>query len=157
MAFEPVDPQFVQRVRQSFTQQGAMSLIGARLTAVEPGACTIELPWRADLTQQDGFFHAGIVTTVADSAAGYAAFTLMPADARVLTVEFKLNLMAPARGPLLIARGTVRRAGRTLSVAEMNALLRDMERTPRSGQCSHGRPTWIKLSMADVERLFGRH
>lgn len=117
-AVEPLDRDFARRIRASFAQQGIMGLIGARLGAVEPGRCVIELPWRADLTQQDGFFHAGVVTTIADSAAGYAAFTLMPAAARVLTVEFKMNLMAPARGPLLIARGEVRKAGRTLTVAQ---------------------------------------
>lgn len=115
--FQPVDPGYAARVRASFAQQGIMAHLGAALGAVEPGTCEIALPWRPELTQQDGFFHAGVVATIADSAAGYAAFTLMPADARVLTVELKINLMAPARGERLLARGLVEKAGRTLVVA----------------------------------------
>lgn len=93
-----------------------MNLIGARLARVEPGVVEIELPFRADLTQQDGFLHAGVITTVADSAAGYAAFTLMPAGSRVLSIEFKVNLLRPARGELFVARAEVIKAGRTLTV-----------------------------------------
>src|SRR5688500_12604312 len=114
----PSDPDFAARVRDSFGRQGAMAHLGARLADVAPGACTIELPYRPELSQQDGFFHAGVITTIADSAAGYAAFTLMPAQARVLTVELKINLMAPAAGELAIARGMVQRAGRTLTVVQ---------------------------------------
>ena len=93
-----------------------MNLFGARLALVEAGVVEIELPFRADLTQQDGFLHAGVITTVADSAAGYAAHTLMPAGSRVLSVEFKVNLLRPARGELFVARAEVIKAGRTLSV-----------------------------------------
>ena len=93
-----------------------MNLIGARLARVEPGVVEIELPFRADLTQQDGFLHAGVITTVADSAAGYAAYTLMPAGSRVLSIEFKVNLLRPARGELFVARAEVIKAGRTLTV-----------------------------------------
>jgi uncharacterized protein (TIGR00369 family) len=118
MAWTPPDPAFAARVRESFEQQGIMRLIGAKLGSVGPGTAEISLPWRPDLTQQDGFFHAGVVATIADSAAGYAAFTLMPAGSRVLTVEFKLNLMAPARGPRLVASAAVERSGRTLSVVQ---------------------------------------
>ena len=118
MAWKPVDPEFAPRVRASFEQQGVMRLIGAELLGIGPGVAEIALPWRPDLTQQDGFFHAGVVTAVADTAAGYAAFTLMPAGSRVLTVEFKLNLMAPARGPRIVAVGEVQRPGRTLSVVQ---------------------------------------
>jgi uncharacterized protein (TIGR00369 family) len=82
---------------------------------IAPGNVVIELPFRADLTQQHGFIHAGIISTIADSACGYAAFTLMPPDAAVLTVEFKINLLAPARGERFIARARVVRSGRTLS------------------------------------------
>jgi uncharacterized protein (TIGR00369 family) len=95
-----------------------MAHLGAELLEVAPGMCVIGLGWRPELTQQDGFFHAGAVTTIADSAGGYAAFSLMPADARVLTVELKINLMAPARGERLVARGIVERAGRTLTVVQ---------------------------------------
>ncbi len=104
------------RVQENFDTQRVMLLLGARLEAVELGRVVIELPYRDDLTQQDGFFHAGVITTVVDSACGYAAWTLMPEGHRVLSVEFKVNLMAPAIGDRLWAMGTVRRAGRTLTV-----------------------------------------
>jgi uncharacterized protein (TIGR00369 family) len=115
--FEPQDPGFAARVRASFVRQRAMALIGARITAVEPGFCEIELPWREDITQQRGYVHGGIIGMIADNACGYAAFTLMPAHASVLTVEYKINILAPGRGELLVARGTVVKPGRTLSVA----------------------------------------
>ncbi len=116
--FEPQDPDFERRVRDSFDCQRVMETLGARLTKVRPGEVDIELPFRHDLTQQHGFIHAGIVATIADSACGYAAFTLMPPDAAVLSVEFKVNLLSPARGELVIARGRVRKSGRTVSVCE---------------------------------------
>ncbi|MFI4987385.1 MAG: PaaI family thioesterase [Alphaproteobacteria bacterium] len=116
--FEPLDPAFEARVRASFARQAAMALIGASLRAVRPGEVEIELAYREDLTQQHGFIHGGIVGMIADSASGYAAFSLMPADASVLTVEYKLNLLAPAAGALLVARGRVVRPGRTLVIAE---------------------------------------
>jgi uncharacterized protein (TIGR00369 family) len=100
----PSDPDFAARVRDSFDRQGIMRHLGARLSQLEPGFCEIELPFRPELSQQDGFFHAGALTTIADSAAGYAAFTLMPTDARVLTVELKINLLAPGAGERAIAR-----------------------------------------------------
>ncbi len=104
-----------------------MQLIGARLTDVEPGRCVIELAVRQDLTQQHGFVHGGIVGMIADSAGGYAGFTLMPADASVLTVEYKINMLAPATGDVLVATGEVLKAGRTLSIvrAEVVALQGD--------------------------------
>jgi uncharacterized protein (TIGR00369 family) len=126
--FTPLDPDFEARVRRSFAQQRAMGLIGAELTAVEPGRVTAELPFRDDLTQQHGYLHAGIVTTLIDSACGYAAYTLMPAGAEVLSTEFKVNLLAPARGERLVARGRVVRAGRTLTVCQgEGAVVRDGE------------------------------
>jgi uncharacterized protein (TIGR00369 family) len=116
MEYRILDPNFEQRVRESFARQAAMALIGARLTRVEPGRCEIELPVRDDLTQQHRFVHGGIVGMIADSAGGYAAFTLMPADSSVLTVEYKINMLAPAKGEWLVARGEVLKPGRTLSV-----------------------------------------
>lgn len=116
MHFAPLNPSFAEEVTQNFAQQPVMNLIGARLAHVEPGVVEIELPFRADLTQQDGYLHAGVITTVADSAAGYAAFTLMPAGSRVLSIEFKVNLLRPARGELFVARAEVIKAGRTLTV-----------------------------------------
>ena len=115
--FVASNPAFEARVRDSFARQAAMRLIGARLAGVTPGRCTIELPVRDDLTQQHRFVHGGIVAMIADSAGGYAAFSLMPADASVLTVEYKINLLAPASGDMLVARGEVLKPGRTLSVA----------------------------------------
>jgi len=116
MNFKALNPDFEQRVRDSFARQAAMALIGATMTRVEPGRCEIELPVRDDLTQQHKFVHGGVVGMIADSAGGYAAFTLMPADASVLTVEYKINMLAPARGERLVARGEVVKPGRTLSI-----------------------------------------
>jgi uncharacterized protein (TIGR00369 family) len=119
-----IDPAFEARVRGSFGRQRAMSLIGAELTRVEPGRCEIELAVRDDLTQQHGFVHGGIVGMIADTAGGYAGYTLMPADASVLTVEYKINMLAPARGERLVASGTVIKSGRTLAVvhADVHAI-----------------------------------
>ncbi|HEX9035483.1 MAG TPA: PaaI family thioesterase [Ktedonobacterales bacterium] len=112
----PQDPDFEARVRASFGLQTVMALIGAEMTSVTPGATEITLPMRDDLTQQRGYIHAGIVTTIVDSACGYAALTLAPIGADVLTIEYKANFMSPARGERLIARGRVVRAGRTITV-----------------------------------------
>ncbi len=130
-AFTPKDPGFEARVRASFDRQRFMTLIGARMTRVEPGLVEIELPYRADLTQQHGFFHAGITATIADSAGGYAAYSLMPADASVLTTEFKINLLAPADGEFLRARGRVVKPGRTLTVCDVDVFaVKDGRPTP---------------------------
>lgn len=110
------DPEFAARVRASFGKQRLMRTIGAALEQVEPGRVAIRLPFRADLTQQHGFLHAGAIASVADSAAGYAALTLMPADAAVLSIEFKVNMLAPAKGESLVARAEVIRPGRTIMV-----------------------------------------
>jgi uncharacterized protein (TIGR00369 family) len=112
----PADPHFASRIQASFARQKAMALIGARLTAVAPGATEISLAYRDDLTQQKGFVHGGIIGMIADTACGYAAFSLMPADCSLVTVEYKINILAPARGSL-VARAQVVKAGRTLSVA----------------------------------------
>ena len=113
---KPLNPSFAADVASNFAQQAIMTLIGARLARVEPGVVEIELPFRADLTQQNGYIHAGVVTTIADSACGYAAFSLMPTGSGVLSVEFKVNLLRPARGELFVARAEVIKAGRTLTV-----------------------------------------
>ena len=110
------DPAFEARVRASFARQPFMATLGARLELVAPGKVTIRLPYRTDLTQQHGFLHAGAVTAVVDSACGYAALTLMEPGAAVLSVEFKVNLLAPAAGMEFLAIGTVVRAGRTITV-----------------------------------------
>ncbi len=111
-----MDSQIRARVQSSFSRQTVMATIGAAITQIEQGAVTIELPFRSDLCQQHGFVHAGILTMLVDTACGYAALTLMPPTAAVLTVEFKTNFMSPAIGEKFIARGRVLKAGRTLSV-----------------------------------------
>jgi uncharacterized protein (TIGR00369 family) len=115
---ESPDPNFEQRVRESFARQRFMTTLRAHLVSVTPGEVVIELPWHEDLAQQHGVLHAGVVASVADSACGYAALSLMPAGAAVMSVEFKVNLLAPGRGDRFLARGRVRRAGRTLTVCE---------------------------------------
>lgn len=117
----PSDPDFADRVRESFARQGAMRTLGATLARIEPGAVGIGLVHRDTLTQQHGFVHAGMLATALDSACGYAAFTLMPAGAAVLTIEFKINLLAPARGPRFRLDGLVAKAGRTISVVDGRA------------------------------------
>ena len=116
MTRPPPDPAFEARVRASFAKQAFMTTLGAEMTHVSPGRVTLRLPIRADLLQQHGFLHAGAIATVADSACGYAALTLMPADAAVLSIEFKVNMLAPAVGDAVIARAEVIRAGKTVMV-----------------------------------------
>lgn len=113
---DPLNPSFAEEVERSFARQPIMKLIGARLSLIEPGVIEITFPYRVDLTQQHGFLHAGVVTTAADSAAGYAAYSLMPAGSEVLSVEFKVNLLRPAKGETFVARAEVISAGRTLTV-----------------------------------------
>ncbi len=124
MSFTPPNPAYADRVRDSFARQAAMRLVGATLVDVGPGRVTIELPVRDDLTQQHKYVHGGVVGMIADSAAGYAGFTLMPADASVLTVEYKINMLAPAAGEALLARGSVIKPGRTLSIARADVYAR---------------------------------
>ncbi|HEY7111546.1 MAG TPA: PaaI family thioesterase [Thermoanaerobaculia bacterium] len=118
--FEAADPAFETRVRASFARQGLMRTLGAELAVLRPGFCEIRLPYRDALSQQHGYFHAGATTAIADSAGGYAAFSLMGPGDSVLAVEFKINLLEPARGEMLVARGQVVRSGRTLSVCRVD-------------------------------------
>ncbi len=122
--FQPKDPAFAARVRASFARQQAMVLIGARLVAVEPGYTEIALPYRPDLTQQKAYVHGGILGMIADSACGYAAYSLMPATSSLVTVEYKINILAPAKSDL-VARGQVIRPGRTLTVARGDVFAAD--------------------------------
>jgi uncharacterized protein (TIGR00369 family) len=121
--FKAKNRNFERQVRESFARQQLMDTLGATLTVVEPGQVEIELPYRAELTQQHGFIHAGVVAAVLDTACGYAAFSLMPAEAAVLSVEFKVNLLAPALGERLLARAEVKRAGRTITVCTADAYM----------------------------------
>jgi uncharacterized protein (TIGR00369 family) len=112
------DPDFESRVRANFTRQGMLTTLGGEMGLVRPGEVHLHMPFDARFAQQDGFLHAGTVATLMDSACGYAAFSLMPAQARVLSVEFKVNLLSPARGPRFRAEGRVVKAGRTITVCE---------------------------------------
>ncbi len=140
------DPHFAERVRASFARQQAMNLIGARMTVVEAGYTEIHLPYKPEVTQQHGYIHGGIVGMIADSAAGYAANTLTAADTGVLTVEYKLNLLAPAEGQLLIAEGSVVRYGRTLIItrAEVFAV-------------NHGRKNLCALMQQTIMAVHAKH
>jgi uncharacterized protein (TIGR00369 family) len=119
------DPDFAHRVRASFERQAAMKTIGATLGDIEPGRVVIELPYSPALTQQHGFLHAGMIATALDSACGYAAFTLMPADAGILTIEYKINLVAPGKGQLFRMEGQVVKPGRTITLVEGRAFAID--------------------------------
>jgi uncharacterized protein (TIGR00369 family) len=115
-SFTAVEPEFESRVRASFNAQQIMPTIGARLVHVHPGEVRIELPFSAALTQQHGYLHAGVLGIIVDSACGYAAYTLMPAASEVLTVEYKINFLSPAKGQKFVAVGRVVKPGRTLTV-----------------------------------------
>ena len=138
------------RCMESFERQGLMTLIGAELVEAAEGRAVIELSYREDLTQQHGYFHGGVVTTIADTACGYAAFTTMPANSSVLTVEFKINLLNPACGDRLRAEANVRKAGRTLVVA--SATVTAM-RDGKSVVCAELLGTFIVLrNTSDVDQ-----
>lgn len=142
MSFVPADPGFERRTRESFARQGIMSHIGATLDKVEPGRVEISVPFRPELSQQHGFFHAGVISTIADSAGGYAGFTLFGPDAGVLTVEFKINLMAAADGERAIAVGEVIRSGRTLTVCRLDAFV---EKAGKRTHCATGMQTLMQV------------
>lgn len=114
-------PSYEERVRASFARQSMMGTIGAELTLVTPGTIEIEMPFSPALTQQHGILHAGVISTALDTACGYAAFSLMPENAEVLTIEFKVNLLAPGRGARFLFRGSVTKPGRTIVVADGQA------------------------------------
>ena len=143
MKFHPADPHFESRVRASFARQAAMKLIGAELKTVEPGHVVVELPYRTDLTQQHGFVHGGMTAMIADSAAGYAPFTLFPVDSSILTVEYKINLVAPADGERLVASARVKKTGRTLTICEFEVVA---QKHGRSTVCALGLQTLIHLA-----------
>jgi len=143
---QPKDSTGEVRIRESFAKQGLMQTLGARIVEVAPGAVTIELPASPAVSQQHGFVHAGAIASIADSAAGYAALTLMPPGAGVLTVEFKINLMSPAKGDTMLARGRVVKAGRTLTVAQTEVVA-----------VTSGEEKTVALLTATVMCLEGRH
>lgn len=143
--FEPKTPNYADRVRDSFALQGAMATLAARLERIEAGAVDIALDWEPSLTQQHGFLHAGMVATALDSACGYAAFTLMAEDAAVLTIEFKINLLAPARGQSFRMQGRVIKPGHTITFAEGQAFALD-----------HGRETLVATMGCTLMAVVGR-
>jgi len=124
-AFDPRNPDYEAVVRDSFARQGLMKTLGAKLAAVLPGRVEIVADYHDGLGQQHGFFHGGVIGAIADSAGGYAAFSLMPPETNVLTVEYKMNIVAPGRGRRLVARGEVVRPGRTLTVARSDVFAVD--------------------------------
>lgn len=143
--FTPANPGYETRVRDSFGRQPFMVHIGARMTALAPGFCEIAVEHRPELTQQHGFVHGGVLASIADSAAGYAAFSLMPAEATVLTVEYKLNIVRPGDGEAMIARGRVVKPGRTLFVVQADVFAR-----------KGGREELVVTSLQTLMRLDGR-
>ena len=124
-AFEPKDPDFHARVAASFARQAATKSLGVSIDRIEAGEVELSMLYSAAFTQQHGFIHAGIIATALDSACGYAAFSLMPDDAAVLTIEFKTNLLAPAKGERFTFRGHVIKPGRTITVCEAQAFAHD--------------------------------
>lgn len=122
--FKATNPDYERTVRESFARQGLMSTLGARIVTLEPGYCVIEMAYAPGVSQQQGFFHGGGIGAIADTAAGYAAYSLMPAGAEILTVEYKINLIRPALPPLLRAEGRVLRPGRTLTVCRADIYCR---------------------------------
>lgn len=121
---EVLDGEYERRVRASFERQGMMKHLGAELASLGPGSAEIRVRYRTELTQQHSYFHAGVSGAIADSACGYAAYTLMPKDSSVLTVEYKMNLLAPAEGEELIARARVVRSGETLKICTADVYTR---------------------------------
>jgi uncharacterized protein (TIGR00369 family) len=117
-------PELQKRIEASFALQGLMRVIEARVAEVQPGRCTIEAPFRKTMTQQHGYLHAGVLTTLADNACGYAALTLLPAGQEVLTAQLNVNFLRPARGTLAIARAEVLKPGRTLMIARGEVWMR---------------------------------
>ncbi|HLS69668.1 MAG TPA: PaaI family thioesterase [Kiloniellales bacterium] len=138
----PHDEYYAQRVHASFERQGIMDTLGARLCRVGPGEVEIQLEYRPGLSQQHGFFHAGVTTTIADSAGGYAAYSLFPPDASVLTVEFKINLLAPADGERLRAIGRVYKSGRTLTLCDVEVFV---SKAGREKVCAKMQQTLMRL------------
>ena len=150
MPFQPQDPNYEERVRASFARQKVMTTLGIEIARIGPGDIELTMPHDPAYTQQHGFVHAGIITTALDSACGYAAFSLMPADAAVLTVEFKTNLLAPAMGRRFLFRAGVVKSGRTLTVCEARAFAAD-------GGGGDGAERLVATMTGTLMALFDRH
>jgi len=143
--FQPLDPDFEQKVRDSFFRQPFMIFIGSRMDKLLPGVCEISVPRREELTQQHGYFHAGVTGTLADDACGYAAFSLSAPNSSVLTVEYKLNLLSPAKGERLVARAEVLKSGRTLKICKADVFA-----------CTGGQETLCATALATIMILENR-
>jgi len=143
--FTPKDENFDGRVRTSFARQTAMATLGIEIADLKPGEIELRMPYAIAYTQQHGFVHAGIITTTLDTACGYAAFSLMPDDAAVLTVEFKTNLVAPARGDYFLFRASVLKPGRTITVCEAQAFAAE-----------EGKEKLVATMTGTLMALFGR-
>jgi uncharacterized protein (TIGR00369 family) len=141
-AFEVKNPVWEIRVKETFAEQGVMGLLGAQLHSMPPGYCEISLAYKPQLSQQNGFFHGGIIGTIADTAGGFAGFSLMPANSSVLTVEYKLNLMAPAEGEKIVARAKVVKSGRTLTITDTDVFV---IKNGKETQCAKSLQTLISL------------
>lgn len=157
-SLSPLNPDFEALIRGSFARQTIMGTLGARLLSVAPGEIQIELPFTQTLTQQHGFLHAGVLATIADSAGGYAALSLMPAGSAVLAVEFKVNFLSPAVGERFVATGRVLRAGRTITVCECEVVAHGAHaaepvRTPAGSAAAPGAPAAQTTSKAVAHML----
>lgn len=146
MNFTPKDLNFAARVKDSFERQKFMGLLKARLVKVEPGLCEVHIPYNDNLTQQHSFMHGGVVGTIADTASGYAAFSLMGSSSSILSVEFKLNLIAPANGDLLIGRATVLKNGKTLTICRAEVFI---VKDGKEKLCAASQSTLIELANKD--------
>lgn len=141
--FEPINSDFESVVRSSFARQGVMRAIGAELVSVQPGVCQIRLPFSDAVSQQHGFFHGGLVATIADSAGGYAAMSLCPMGTEVLTVEYKVNFLAPAKGSEIVAIGRVVKPGRTLIITRIDV---EVSNGGSTAQCAMAQQTMMVVA-----------
>ncbi|MET8953772.1 PaaI family thioesterase [Streptomyces sp. NPDC004393] len=146
---EQASPEVQKRIQDSFDRQGLMSHLGARMAHIAPGRVHILLPSRPEVTQQHGYFHAGATSAIADSAGGYAAFTLFPENTEVLTVEYKINLLAPAVGDHIEAVGTVLKSGRTLTVCQLEVFAAQDDRRKL---VANGQQTLIRIDRPQSEQ-----
>ncbi|MBT8255240.1 MAG: PaaI family thioesterase [Bacteroidia bacterium] len=142
MQFDPKTENYGNKVAESFKKQAFMKTLGAKLVEVRPGFCEIHVPFSKALTQQNGYFHAGVIATIADNTAGYAAFSLMEAHSDILTVEFKLNFLSPGKGEMLIGRGEVIKSGKTLTICRSELYVKQGE---EEKLCAAGQSTLIQI------------
>ncbi|MBQ4822432.1 PaaI family thioesterase [Aquimarina sp. MMG016] len=153
MKFTPKSANYKKKVEESFHRQKFMKLINAKLVDVQPGYCEIHVPYDVNLTQQHGFFHAGVISTVADNTAGYAGFSLMEENSSVLTVEFKLNLMSPGDGELLIGKSNILKNGKTLTICRSEVFI---VKDGKEKLCAAAQTTLIELKNSPDKNLINK-